>query len=274
VWPRYVHAIRKINLCKRPLEVSNVWYNFIPYEASCWSNPSWCASWLGGNCRLTSETRTPTFSSIFGDGRTVRAYPSTPLDNNKTITFFGEDTNGQPLTTRGTGGWSDGIKLSLRLPYAETTINVRNIDRVLKDSTQGPVRVYAWDTANSVLEDLAVYQGNETNPAYLRTQLSGGGCCDSGGCPTSQSVVALTKLRYVPVQNDTDPVLISNLDALQLMVQSLKSEDAVDRETARQYETDAIREANLELFDDNADDTIPVSNDPFHGTGIGRQRVF
>jgi hypothetical protein len=274
VWPAYVGQIRKLNVCNRPVEISNKWFSFLPFSQRCWSDAGWRTSWCGSRASMISQTHSPTFSSVAGEVRYIRAYPSTPLDKNKTITIFGEDNNGQPLMTTGVGGWQDGITLTLNTPYVSTTGYVRRIDRVLKDRTQGPVRLYGYDTANSVLEDLAVYGPGETNPNYLRTKLSIPSNCDSNSCPTSRSVVALVKLQYVPVVANTDPVLIANLDALKLFIQAIKCEEGLDRQTARGLEGDAIRELNLELFDANPDDQCPVSILPFETTDVGKQHCF
>lgn len=270
VWPRYVGSVRKLNVCKQPVLISSVWYNFLPWSQSCWNDRGWCNSWCGSGLMMTKQTHSPTFSSVAGENRLVRAYSSTPLDNNKTITLFGEDNNGQPLTTIGAGGWKDGITLTLNAPYVSTAAAVRRIDRVLKDKTQGPVRLYGWDVANSVLEDVAVYEPGETNPSYLRTQLNISSC----GSSCSQSVVALVKLQFVPVAVDTDLVLIENLDALKLMFQCASAEEASDRKGAREFEQDAVRELNLSLSDSNPDYTTPVSIEPFSGACIGGQRLF
>src|SRR6185295_12182492 len=49
VWPRYVHQVRKINMCNRSVDMGNMWYNFLPTDFGCswglgdrwWGNSSW-----------------------------------------------------------------------------------------------------------------------------------------------------------------------------------------------------------------------------------------
>lgn len=270
VWPRYVGSIRKMNLCRHGIEMKNEWGNFLPYDRKHRENNFW-QNWLGGPTRAVNEFRVPTVNSIFGDNRTIRAYIDTPLDRNKTIRIFGGDTNGQQLMTRGLGGWKDGITLTLETPYAESTQTIRGIDRVKKDVTQGPVRLFAWNQTSSVLEELATYAPDETNPSYLRSKLHLS-CCNN--CSQPHSIVALVKLQYVPVNNDDDWVLIENLDALGLFIQAINAEKAVDRDTARGYEMDAIRELNLQLGDEQFAEQVPVSMGELGNTGIGRQKTF
>jgi hypothetical protein len=284
VWPRYVGQIRKMNVCNRGAPIQNVWFDFLPYSHQHgwlynWSNNYW-SNWVSGRAQVVNQTRSPVFQDVQGDDRTLRVYSSTPLDNNKKITFFGEDNNGQRLMTQGVGGWSDGITLTLNATsYAEskdatgTALKVRRIERVVKEVTQGPVRVYAWNTVTSVLEDVAFYEPSETEPSYLRTQLHQ--ACWSSSCSTV-TVVALVKLRFIPVRGDNDWVLIDNLAALKSMMQSIRSEDAGDLGAKAQFEAAAIRELNLGLSDANPDDQIPIDMGAMgrNDSLIGNQKLF
>lgn len=286
VWPRYVGQIRKLNLCKTGVPIHNVWYDFLPFNNQHrWDNwgvpnvsaPYWY-SWMAGTSRIVNQARSPVFTDIMGDDRTLRAYPTTPLDVNKKLYIFGEDNNGQRLVTQGIGGWTDGITLTLKTPYVESldrvgaALKVRRIERVVKDETQGPVRLYAWNTVTSVLEDVAYYEPSETEPSYVRSQLHSA-CCSTGA---TRSVVALIKLAYVPVKNDNDWVLIDNLAALKLQMMSVRAEDANDYAGKATLEAAAIRELNLQLADTNPDDQIPIDMGSMgrNGSCIGSQACF
>ncbi len=269
VWPRYVKSVRKMNFCREARVIKNVWYDFLPQLGA----PQMCDwfGWIGGNWMrrqvAVDQGRVPVFQDIQGDGRTIRAYVSTPLDANKTIKIFGEDNDGQMLMTKGVGAWTPGITLTLpspaqpTFPYVESTMSIRRIDRVIKDFTEGPVRLFAYNAALNVLEDVAYYEPSETNPSYERMRVETphtGSCC--GG---SQSVVALVKLAYVPVFSDSDLIFIDNLDAIKLMVMSVKSEESSDWESKRFLEAECFRELNYDIWDEQRDDQIPVSHGPF-----------
>lgn len=280
VWPRYVGQIRQLNTCnKQHVPIKNVWWDFLPYDRSlAWNSNEWWG-WRGGAASMVNQGRSAVFQDIMGEGRTIRAYPESSLDTGKTITIFGEDNNGQRLMTRGVGPWKDGITLSLKAPYVETPSYVRRIDRVLKDLTTGPVRLYAWNSTNSVLEDVAYYEPSETNPSYIRSNLNlgcaGGRGCD-GTASNNKGVVALVKLQYVPVLVDTDLVLIDNIQALKFMIQSIRCEEAQDLTNARAFLVNAVDELNQDLKDANPDTQIPVD---FGSMGhdqhyLGRQTCF
>jgi len=275
VWPRYVGHVRKLNLCKyNPVPINNLWYDFLPRE-NCdhwmqWIGGVWNPTWQP---RMVGQGYSPTHTGVMGEGRYIRAYHQLASDVGKTIRIFGLDNNGQPLReTIGGGVWQDGITLRFAVPYAQSLTYVRQIDRVIKDETQGNITLFAYNVADAVLEDLATYEPSETNPAYERYQLNIPNCT-TGTC-TTKSVIALVKLKFIPARFGSDLVYIQNLDALKLLIQSIKSGEAGDRQSAIGYEQDAIRELNLDLFNRDQDEQVPVSNDPFAGTGIGSQRCF
>jgi hypothetical protein len=265
VWPRYVGEIRKLNWCRRSwshggehvVPVENLWYRFIDPRAyhsefGC-RHPDAFAS-AGG--------RVPTYNTIFGDGRLVRAYPSTPEDVGKTLTLFGLDNGNQPLRTNNLDGtWSEGTTITMGSPFGSTAGYVRSLERVRKDVTQGQVFLYAYNAADNTLEDLAVYDPGETNPSYVRQQLSlSSPCC--GGCATSHSVIALVKLLFIPVKFPSDLVIIDNLEAIKAIVQSLKLREDYDYQGALAAEADAIRELNRQLEDESPDDQFAAAVHP------------
>ena len=263
VWPRYVGKVRKINLCSSThIPTRSQHWEFVEQKGDC-----------GAELELVQDGKTPVMQDILGDLRTIRAYPSAREDVGKTLTIFGVDDGQQSLRTHNLDGtWSEGVQITLSVPYGTTSVFVRRVDRVLKDVTQNEVRCYAYDTVNDVLEDLAIYEPGETNPAYERSRLLAN--CACGSCGTLMSVTALVKLKFIPAVVGTDLVLIQNLEALKLMCQSIKFAESGDRRNALAYEADAIRELNLELNDDSPLSEIPVTMNPFSGTSIGTQRCF
>ena len=152
--------------------------------------------------------------------------------------------------------------------YGSTTTFVRRIDRVVKDVTQCQVLLYAYNATTDVLEDLAIYDPGETSPSYARYQLNVNRMnlgVMASCCGALNSVVALVKLRWIPVRFDTDLVIIDNLDALAYEVQCLRAQEAGDLQLAKGYEVAAVQELNRELEDAFPDDQFSASNEVFGG---------
>jgi hypothetical protein len=275
VFPRYVDHVRKVNVCTRHLPVHNPWYDFISQRD--WGCGLW-RSWTGAEAAITVTGQASGYSDVYGDGRNIRAYPRTQEDVGKFVRIFGVDNNNQPLrTNNGDGTWSDGVAITLADPYGVASavgvpVLVRRIDRVVKDVTLGQVLLYAWDTVNLVLEDLARYDPGETSPSYTRYKFNTGSCF-TGCCATGQSIVALVKIKFIPVKFDTDLVMIDNLDALAEMFQSLKLRKEGDLDEALKFEASAVRELNRQLENASPDDTFSAVNNVFGGRSF-RNRAF
>lgn len=259
VWPHYVEAVRRIGWCGTDVRPMNLWGGFLPrgpqapWRAGC--------HWDHGHNTMVSMGRTSVYQDILGDGRLVRAYARCNADFGKKIWIFGVDNNGQALQTdNGDGTWSMGKTLVLQAPYAVTDTYVRSIDYVLKELTQCAVNLYGYNPVSNLLEDLAQYEAGETRPSYERSRLTLAGpvCSTNGSC--NKGVAALVKLRFVKARADTDPVLIDNLDALELEIQSIKLAEQHERAGALAYEADAVKELNLQLANDFPEETFTADN--------------
>lgn len=281
-WPRYVGQVRKMYTCARDISVKGVWYSFLDRNAwrgiwggYLWGNDiptGWAPLPNGYGRPAVNQGRYPVHQDIMGDGRYVRLYHRCQQDLGKTVTIFGVDNGNQPLKHRtAAGNWEDGINLTLQTPYAQSTTFVRRIDRVVKEETQCQVLAYAVDsTSSDTLEDLAIWDGSEISPSRLRQNVFVGCGCNSD----LSGVNALVKLAYVPVRYDEDWVLIDNVDALKLMIQAIKREEAGDRLGAREYEADAIRELNLQSQNEMPDNELPIDVQPMSGVPANAYQCF
>jgi len=247
VFPRYVGTIRQAkSCCDGAVTIKNQWYDFVERE--------WYDCLVGECCEksLVAYGRVPTHNTIMGDARTVRAYAQTNADYGKTITIFGTDNANQPLMHRNDDGdWVDGWVRSVKAPYAETTGYVSNIPRVWKDRRQQNVTLFAYNTTDAVLEDLALYEPGETNPSFARYKFNAPHCIQSDGTEGTRSITALVKLNFIPVEFDTDLVLIDNLTALKFMMQALLLEEGENDAAAQGKIQKAIEELNFQARDEN-----------------------
>lgn len=279
-WPREVGTVLAINSCHNSVPLHNHWYEYDRMERHDLLD-YWAAGCCGQIHGLQGDT-SPVFNPIScNNGSTgvyLRFYPSQPTDVGKIITVFGIDSNGNELrSVYPDGTFQDGVQVPLVLPFATligsapNVSTVRHVTRIIKDLTDGPVHAYQYDAANNILRDLARYEASETLPDYQTTRLGGnysGACC---GLP--KTITSLVKLKWIAAVNDNDLVIIDNEDAIAMMMQAIKLDDAYDAEQKRAMEAEAVRELNLQLRNQLPLDQIPVTMSPF-GTALPRRHAI
>lgn len=225
---------------------------------------------------MTNQFQSSVYNDIYGPNCTVRMYVDLTADVNATCTIYGTDNNNQPLQTVNTDGTASlGQTFSVQIQsgpgghayWGSTTSFVSRIDRVVCSATQGMKRLYAYDATQNTIFDLAVYEPSETNPSYVRQQLEGERMGQWGGGNCTQSVIALVKLKFVPVSAPTDGLIF--LDGAQGAIyhgcRAVKREEAGDSAGALTFWKSAVEELNRQLEDYVPDDQIAVKNEVFAG---------
>jgi len=269
-WPRAVETVLATNLCGRQVVNSDYYWKFLPMNGADYR----CAMSRCGNLVVQHDGQTPVQAQLTcGNARYIRAFPAYQADVGKTVTLFGIDDNGQEIfTKRADGTWLPGVVLTLAIPFVGTPFLVREVTRILKDATMGPVRLYAYNPVADVMEDMAYYQPSERSPSFLHSTIKGMrrvGVCSTSNCNGITSLEALVNLRFIPVETDEDQVLIDNWTALKLEMLSIRSEDAGDHDDALKIQARAVHELNLEVRRHIPEDQIPISIEPW-GTATPR----
>lgn len=275
-WPRYVGTVLATNFCGRNVPVFNNWYQFVPIGPEGLSKHGFGFSKgkCFGNTNVANDGTVPVFNNVpCGKARYIRAYIQYRADIGKKITIFGIDSNGQTIRSRDGSGWKEGITLTLQnpttSPYTSTPFTVREITRVIKEVTQGPVRLFQYDADGDTLHDCATYEPSETLPDYRHSRVQGFSrlCCGSNCAGGVKSMQGLVKLQFVKAEADTDLVLISNMDALALAIQYARLTDSQDDAGAERKMLRAVHELNLELRDKFPLEQTTISINPF-GTAL------
>jgi hypothetical protein len=288
VWPRWVEVPLAMMTCNRPFPIKGNWFEFMPVDGGELRGGNWNfgPNYLGGTgtpygpygvraVAGVNETYTPVFREIVGQSQYLRAYITRSADIGKTMTIFGIDDNGQEIrTTHPDGNYREGVVVTFANPFAGPSFKIREITRVLKDKTAGIVSLFQYDADGDQLIDCAIYQPSETNPQYVKTVTNPGlylNRRNSDGERCATPFTALVKIKFIPAESDDDIIIVSNLDALKLMIMSIKRGDAGDIDGKRAFEADAVRELNLQLRNSQPLDQIPVSINPF-GTALPNNR--
>lgn len=280
-WPRNVGSVLAVNTCGKNIPVWNNWAAFVPIgpEGITKHGFGFRDGVCTGNVNVVNDGVVSIFNQVpCGKQRYIRAYLSVRADIGKKITIFGIDANGQTIRTKVNGIWQEGVTLTLpnpsTSPYVSTPFTVREITRVVKEKTQGMVRLFQYDADGDTLHDCAAYEPSETLPEYRHSRIkrvNWSGCCNcSDGLKTIQ---ALTKLQFIELENDSDVIPISNINALALGIQYSRLSDQLKDEEAEAKMARAVHELNLELRDKFPLDQTSVSINPF-GTALpSRHRI-
>lgn len=252
----------------------NVWWEFLDdhNRRSEWECDSWWG-WRGGEeLNAEAQYRSPVFTDVPGPGCYLRFETTVTQDAGATAIIFGADNSGQPLQTQqGDGSWVQGIKLSATSPYAQSTVLVGRIDRVVLSATQSTKTLLAYNASTGAITQLAEYGPTETNPSFLRYRLAGGsGFWCNNKCP--KSAILLVKLSKVTIQNPTDPVYINNRGALMDGIRASKLEDASQSGVA--WWKSAVEKLNRQLENAEPDDQFSAQSNTFGDNRCMKNHVF
>lgn len=264
VWPRQVGTVMGLRFCGGDIYLKNNWWAIAGYHNCGWS----------GGVVMRDDDTAPCYREITGnDGKYIRWNVVKRNDVGKTLRLYGFAYGGQPLQEKNAAGlWIPGITIIAAAPYAITTTLVTRITNVkIPEPLEGMSYLFQVDKDNGDLLDLAAYQPGETSPAYRVSRLANscsiGSKTDAYGRHIRQAE-ALVKLQYVPALVDEDFLMLDNLDALKLGIQSLRFEEQ-NNDTAAQIKLAlAIKELNMELRDRNpgAQTVVRVNSMSAHGT--------
>lgn len=282
VWPRQVGTVLGLHTCRHEINVWNNWYQFSHMGGM--DDITGCGFKIIGDgldcCRgdlnMVNQGTTPVYFQVpCGNQMYVRWYPAVRADIGKTMTIFGIDSNGQVVRTKNASGiWQEGVTITGTLPFISTPMQFREVTRVTRDKTSGPGRLFYYDSTQDVLRDCAVYDPTDVNPDFRFTKIPGlirSNCvtCANG----ARQVSALVKLQFIPVENDNDLVLISNLDAIANMIQAIRKSDGGGSQDAEGDVSRAVHEMNLELRNKFPNNQTPISLRPAGSVGARRARI-
>lgn len=134
-----------------------------------------------------------------------------------TINIQGLDTDGLIIRTLASGAYYNGLNVAIDfgVPYTETTQEFSKITSIVKPTTNGYVRLTAWNGTDEV--ELSNFAYNETAPSYRHYYIPS--MHNRGRSGVREKVLlARCRKRYIPVVEDNDPLIISNITALKAMV--------------------------------------------------------
>jgi hypothetical protein len=171
-----------------------------------------------------------------GTNSYLRVYPGDASDVGKTITLQGVDQNGQWIRTQSGGVWIDGEKLTLALPYVQSTKKFTELTGVIREATNTVSRLYEYNATTALETDLAVYDPDETLPQYRRSYLA-----DRCNNEEDKPVTVMAKMRHINATSVNDYLIPPCPDAIKLMVMAIRKEENDLIQEAVAYEAKAVQ---------------------------------
>lgn len=265
-WPRQFAAIESIWVCGVPLTLRGQWFEYLQSGiglqgnncrgGNCGNGPIIWSGWnwlcWGGNVLFRENACT--FADIIGVNKKIKVYCDVAESAGAKILLMGYDENKIWIRSPvGDGTYFDGEYVDLNAAVPQTTTHFfSSLTSVQKPQTNGNVRLYEYDTDLTTQRAMAIYEPTEENPSYRRSYIPGI-CCrneDDDSCRL-KPVGVIAKLAFIPVQNETDYLVIENETAIQLMAQAinfeLNSVSETDTKLALSYEGKAVAELNAQL---------------------------
>jgi hypothetical protein len=245
ILPAYLDRLMQITIAGVPREIRSPWAQFVQYgpgvrDDERTRNRDWCGPDVIFDVgEVPSRVCIPLSagSACICDDATdtnppgpwkLRVYAAVEESDDIYATVQGLDENGLIVRTQlsdGSGTWINGerIPISNGSSFFESTEDFSELTAFTKPDTNGYVRLTAWNGTTEI--ELSNYAPDETSPSYrkyyspwLHKMQDSGQCC--------RTVLARCRRRFMPVQEDTDVLMISNLPALKAMIKAIWKRDA------------------------------------------------
>lgn len=239
-----------------PVQMQSPWFEFVGYGMELINSlPSAGTNlndqqWKG----VLDRDNAATFQEIPQDGNTYypRIYAQTDerVDGVRpSIIIQGYDSNGDWIRTPdGAGGFIDGVSIEINgdtAPYyIQSDQSFSYVTGTIKPVTKKNVMLWASTVDGSIMWYIGQYAAGDTTPLYRQYSIPS--MWFNQELPV-RTVVARCRRRYVPIRNDNDFLLISNLPALVSMVQGIYYRDAKDPAAYATY-----RQVSVKLLQEEA----------------------
>lgn len=255
-WPRQIETIEAFAIDGRPRKVRTGWFEFLETGMGILDSRS-----NNGNQLVDRGDGHVAFDDITvgsTDAR-IRIYTDLPESSGKYIILQGYDENANWIRSLDGTEYIDGIKVAIQTAPATITTTTQKFSRltnVIKDTTNGNVRLYEYNGTSNV-RALAVYEPDETLPSYRRSYVPGLRNIHNGGVDCEKASVEVAgKARFMPVTKENDFLLIGNLQALESEVRALRAFENELVEKSMAFEGQAIKFLQQELDSHHGDGAV------------------
>lgn len=275
---REIARLEAMDVCTQAIQMNNQFFEYLRFGFG--RRPNWRRGC--GPMQAYDRGTVPTFCSI-DPGQIIRVYPGDPADVGKRTLVQGLDSNNQRIYSLDNNILAEGLFATLNLPFVDVALNgatmfFNKVTGLQKDETLAPVTYFQVDPATAEQSQIARLEPSELVSSYRRYYIDHlpNNCCGTDASNTTVQVTALAKLEFIPVKNDTDYLLIGNMEALINECQAVRYSE-MDSGSAKQKEEfhhrQAIRFINGELVHYEGKENPAVGIFPFGSARLSRQRI-
>lgn len=173
-------------------------------------------------------------NDVFPEGMPIAAFSTDGADTVHSLTVVGKNFKNEDITEDlPIQKWHGGVEGELRGRWNRilklSTNNFKEITRVIKPATKGYVCAYAVDSSRDFMFLLAKYHPKQTIPGFRRYRIT------NKSYGEFSSILAMVRLRHVPLVSDNDILPIDSIQPLKLMVMAITAENAKDAQNAAIY---------------------------------------
>jgi hypothetical protein len=253
ILPPFLDRIMGVALNNIPYSMRSPWFEFVEFGPG----PQTACNWID---EVIDRDETPLQVSFPGTGGPYSLYTKCELNETVAgvtptmlVTGFRYNSRREVRSFFGTS-YIDGEELNLTTQF-HGTAQWSEITGVVKPETNGYVELWATNGFPSQDVLLASYAPQETTPSYhayfvpsLKNQWISRNCCPPCNNTMDMQVLVRGRRRFVPVENDNDFLIISNLPALVSMLMAIQKREVSDIEGYGQYKGAAVDILRKEAF--------------------------
>lgn len=260
--PPQIASIERVAISSVAVPVHDEWFEFLDNGYGTRNSGS-CSD---GNCGSGIEEalyrgRFCTFKDIIPTGKKLNFVCDMATDVGKQVLALGYDDNGNWIRTSQSGTIKDGELITFAQSAGTNSTNNFSCvtDIQLPSNMDGQSWLYEYKVSDTTRRLIGKYEYFETRPHYARYYFPSI-CSSSSGSCSQTSVEIIGKMEFIPVETDTDYMIIGNIPALKAMCVGIVNAEK---------EPDAIRKVAI-LKAAIKDATDELNNELSHYLGEGR----
>jgi ribulose bisphosphate carboxylase small subunit len=234
--PRELDTVLGLNVNGSPWRIQNEWYEYItsgygkvpPNNANTSAGYGNNQSLLYNGELFIDKGITPTIYDVCGNCP-IRVYNDVAETAGTQVLIQGIDQYGNEVRSLVNGTWISGEYVTLASPYA-TTVNVfQTVNAIIKPTTNGYIRVYAYNTTGLYQIILAVLHPDETSSQYRRYYIPTLPINTQTGYA---DISMICKKRFFPITDYNQDLIVQSVGAIKCMLQTINYEERNDWDSA------------------------------------------